>query len=1592
MSRAWYDHVVNWSRLRCFGRGRSGPRSGPPGHDGRDGRTGQPGLQQVAAGVVGSLVGRCAPEPLDQSRPDSDGYKEEFCAPQYPFLEHGGISLPEGVRGFAREEVGALGSKRICGGGFSGSKAQPKAKAREGKGCSKPGAVRRSERIRVIASSVGGSSSPSDCCYQKLAKVQSSGSVGVHVGVEQPPDVGSFTDTTSLGTDEVRSKRPGPALSCSAAPSSVRAKVFDVAGERQTFSGDNVSEFIPGAVNEPKAEEDFAKVSFSFASWCMSLTRKVLHSRTGFGQYLSSTLCLSRDGPSAPPTALFPLPLPNSWPIATGPDKSSSTDSAEAVGRALHVVVQALNYAYGSRSRPSLDLIRRQPNEIQAQAISRLRLLLESCDHGQAIQVAASGRKKLQLTTRLQELALAAGALGLTCSPYSEVPQGLRVDVDNSRFPQLQPFSNLVPERLKITGRGQWNAADYMEPELYIAFQEPQVIELDAPVFERGHPNFLVDSQDTVFELFKRWDDLGLLVLHPRSQITTGDSGRVKIFNAFKSAQHDRQIGDRRERNAWEARIPGPSSSLPVGSLITKLCIPKGHGVRLCVTDRSDYYHQIAVSHERSRTNLVWPPMPLGKFVHMKAYQKYVEKAKSSRKPIGRTVHGDCLDGHRPSGMPLSEDTEVYGSFGAILQGDHLGVEFGISAHVGLLQEHGLLKDKGRLVTDRLTRPSDVYEGLCIDDFFAIAPVPISQLGSQSDQPSRAKEVFLSAKKCYLRAGLQGSDAKDVIEADLGTVVGAEINSKKKIVQQGMLPVAAPAAKRLALSWIALTASQFSCTTDALHSSLVGGLVSAFCFKRCGMSLLNQLFKTIPPAELQPERPQLRTLSRAAAEELVLSAVLLPVLASDIKAPFHSWIYASDASTEKGAFCEAAISERLAEPLWQSGDFKGGFSRLDPWQRTVLQETGFCDAEEWNEIHGPEDGEPLTWKSKPSRPLAQYFDFIEICGGSGVISEEVSKYNLVVGPIIDLSYSSQYDLVDMRAVEWVIFLVQNHRVRAIGLEPPCTTFSAAAHPACRSYDVPRGWNQKSQKVWFGNRLAFACLAILFASVYAQVIALLETPRRSKMAWLEEWRFLLTLANVEETFAASCSFGSPFQKEFRFLTCNMRPSSICKPCTRDHSHTVIQGQLTKGSSVYCPGLAAALAKLFADHLRLERLFSEQHEVKAEGLESAFVNELLKKASWHVGASWKWTGHSHINVLELASALQAIKKAAIRGGGRVCLLLDSNVAVRAIAKGRSSSLAFLPLLRKIMAVSIAFGVIVSVLFAPTRLNVSDDPTRSVKLRQNVPGPSFLDFLDVEGLFKLAEMPPLRRWISNWTCLFLGLCIRHSSRLASLSMPNPRRRSILPPVDFYKFLMDFDSTLGFPGEGPSLGRMFLFALVFSVGVVCSHGMNPRNRDDKRRAELRAAKPLTTGRPVQDVTRSNRQRLLDLFRHWLASKGIDLSEVLQSAYKDPERVVSFLVEYGRLLYSAGRPYSHYSETINSVAAAKPTIRRMLTGAWDFAFTWLREEPGEHHVACPFQILLAILSLSILWGWPAVAGLVALSWGAVCRIGEFPYRLSEGT
>ena len=94
-------------------------------------------------------------------------------------------------------------------------------------------------------------------------------------------------------------------------------------------------------------------------------------------------------------------------------------------------------------------------------------------------------------------------------------------------------------------------------------------------------------------------------------------------------------------------------------------------------------------------------------------------------------------------------------------------------------------------------------------------------------------------------------------------------------------------------------------------------------------------------------------------------------------------------------------------------------------------------------------------------------------------------------------------------------------------------------------------------------------------------------------------------------------------------------------------------------------------------------------------------------------------------------------------------------------------------------------------------------------------------------------------------------------------------------------------------------------------------------------------------------------------------------------------LERYGRELFRAGRPYNHYAETLNAISSKKPKLRRCLQQSWNLAVAWLREEPGSHHVALPWQCMVALICTAWLWGWFQVAGILALSWGGVTRIGE---------
>jgi len=164
----------------------------------------------------------------------------------------------------------------------------------------------------------------------------------------------------------------------------------------------------------------------------------------------------------------------------------------------------------------------------------------------------------------------------------------------------------------------------------------------------------------------------------------------------------------------------------------------------------------------------------------------------------------------------------------------------------------------------------------------------------------------------------------------------------------------------------------------------------------------------------------------------------------------------------------------------------------------------------------------------------------------------------------------------------------------------------------------------------------------------------------------------------------------------------------------------------------------------------------------------------------------------------------------------------------------------------------------------------------------------------------------------------------------------------------------------------------------------MEPLTAAECRRAEQRQHVFLQNDRVVRHATRDNRYKLLEVFRGWLENeKGVAWSLIFDRKPLDPEEVASWLVQFGREMHRAGKAYGRYSETINAISMIRPSLKKSLSPAWDLAFSWLEDEPHAHHPALPLSVLLAMVSLSLLWGWPVEASIWLMAWIGLLRIGE---------
>ena len=416
--------------------------------------------------------------------------------------------------------------------------------------------------------------------------------------------------------------------------------------------------------------------------------------------------------------------------------------------------------------------------------------------------------------------------------------------------------------------------------------------------------------------------------------------------------------------------------------------------------------------------------------------------------------------------------------------------------------------------------------------------------------------------------------------------------------------------------------------------------------------------------------------------------------------------------------------------------------------------------------------------------------------------------------------------------------------------------------------------------------------------------------------------------------------------------------------------------------------------------LDFIRAERHKLLAEetpnskGLESVLVNDVAISSDWKVETSWTFRGSSHINILEEASLLRLTQRLAkLKYPTRVTSLVDSNVVRGATSKGRSSSKGLSRVLLKLNATMVAAGLYMHTPFCPTRLNVSDDPTRDVQLRPPASGLP-ISSLSREDLFRLATLPKLRRWAANWCRLLLRVAGLHLIFLPCRDL----YRRCHSSLEFSHSSMDFDASLGFPGEGPGFRQLLAFAAFcllccglpspfcvplwiltpcltsslpsscfacfllsvvelpsLSPGRAMAMPIAPQTPAEMKKSLARGSQPpLAEGRPVLPTTGSLRDKYFKVFESWTREEGIDIHALLEHSHQYVEEINIVVSRFGRELFRAGKTYNQYAETINSLTSMRPSLRRQMQGAWDLGFAWMRQEPhaaprcnSVHHFDC---------------------------------------------
>jgi len=221
----------------------------------------------------------------------------------------------------------------------------------------------------------------------------------------------------------------------------------------------------------------------------------------------------------------------------------------------------ALNFWHSDGKIFGFEELWRRPNAMHRRFYGLIKSLVRSDGLDAEFEALRSGRKNPELFPRLFDLVECFKLRGV----YDRSFQSFEVPRNEPRYPELQPYRDLDPSRLKVSGKAQWDVSEFLSGNflmILMAHREAMILKLDrAP--EPWEFARLRDDQETIHLLARLWDSNGLLyiiLLHQQETERREEFEKVRVLNAYKNESTDRQISDRCGRHAIEAVIKGPCS------------------------------------------------------------------------------------------------------------------------------------------------------------------------------------------------------------------------------------------------------------------------------------------------------------------------------------------------------------------------------------------------------------------------------------------------------------------------------------------------------------------------------------------------------------------------------------------------------------------------------------------------------------------------------------------------------------------------------------------------------------------------------------------------------------------------------------------------------------------------------------------------------------------------------------------------------------------------------------------------------------------------------------------------------------------------